>query len=116
MRFLIDIPDEEASPLAEVCHWNDISRPEGTRGAVVLFLQQHARQADAAFGLWKARGTDGVDYGNELRTEWCDVMRFQTPPWLIQPPRHSFRELNLRSVSATYVFLHHQLNSYILSA
>jgi hypothetical protein len=51
MRTIIDIPDEQAVPLAEVCQRIHISRREAVRRGIALFLQQHAGQADAAYGL-----------------------------------------------------------------
>ena len=70
MLTIIDIPDEQAAPLAEVCQRLKISRREAVRRAIALFLQHHAGNADAAYGLWKGRTIDGLEYQQTLRKEW----------------------------------------------
>ena len=70
MRTLIDIPDEQAAPLAEVCQRIHISRREAVRQGIALFLQQHTGSTDVAYGLWEGRGIDGVEYQQALRKEW----------------------------------------------
>ena len=70
MRSLIDIPDEQAVPLAEVCRRHAISRAEAIRRAIALYLEQQGGPEDAAYGLWKDRGIDGVAYQQALRREW----------------------------------------------
>ena len=70
MRAIIDIPDDQAGPLAEACRRNHISRAEAIRRAIALFLKQEAPEAEGAFGLWKERGIDGIEYQQSLRREW----------------------------------------------
>ena len=72
MRTIIDIPDEQAAPLAEVCQRIKISRREAVRRGIALFLQQHTGNVDAAYGLWKGRNIDGIEYQQALRKEWGD--------------------------------------------
>ena len=70
MRTLIDIPDDQAAPLAEACRRNDISRAEAIRRAIALFLKQQVSEVDAAYGLWKDRGIEGIEFQERLRKEW----------------------------------------------
>lgn len=70
MRTVIDIPDEQATPLAEVCHRIHISRTEAVRRGIALFLQENGGSADDAYGLWKGRRIDGVEFQQTFRKEW----------------------------------------------
>jgi hypothetical protein len=70
MRTIIDIPDDQAAPLAEVCQRIHISRAEAVRRGIALFLRQNGGSADDAYGLWKDRKIDGVEYQQALRKEW----------------------------------------------
>jgi hypothetical protein len=72
MRITIEIPDEQAIPLADVFRRAEISRSEAIRRAIGLFLHQNVADEYAAFGLWKGRGNDGVHYQQRLREEWSD--------------------------------------------
>ena len=70
MRTIIDIPDEQIRPLAEQCKEESISRAELIRRAIALYLEQRRRKGRDAFGLWRGRGQDGVEYQRSLRSEW----------------------------------------------
>jgi hypothetical protein len=70
MRTLINIPDDQAAPLAELCQRIHISRSEAVRRAITLFLQQQSAAPDAAFGLWQGRDIDGIVYQQAIRKEW----------------------------------------------
>jgi predicted DNA-binding protein len=71
MRTIIDLPDEQISGLANLCKQNNSSRAELIRRAVAEYLLQHRpEQDDYAFGIWKQRMVNGLDYQNRLRKEW----------------------------------------------
>lgn len=77
MRTIIDLPDDDVRGLADYCRREAISRAEAIRRAVHALLdEQGTRQSDweaavdAAFGMWKDRGIDGVEYQRKLRAEW----------------------------------------------
>jgi metal-responsive CopG/Arc/MetJ family transcriptional regulator len=70
MRTIIDIPDEQLAPLTAFCNREAISRSEAVRQAIALFLDRHVGRADSAFGIWKGRGVEGVEYQRSLRREW----------------------------------------------
>jgi metal-responsive CopG/Arc/MetJ family transcriptional regulator len=70
MRTIVEIPDEQLAPLAELCQQEHISRAEAIRRALAMFLDRHTRDVDSAFGMWKDRRLDGVEYQRALRGEW----------------------------------------------
>lgn len=71
MRTIIDIPDTQLERLDVFAVQEKISRAELIRRAVADYLQRYATVAeDAAFGLWKQRGEDGLAYQQRLREEW----------------------------------------------
>ena len=72
MRTIIDLPEKQRESLDQLCTKQKLSRAEAIRQAVDLFLEQHQTQpeADTAFGLWKDRQEDGLDYQQKLRDEW----------------------------------------------
>lgn len=71
MRITVEIPEAQLQPLAEVCRQQKISRAEAIRRAVAEYAGRRAAHWGAsAFGLWRARRTDGLDYERRLRREW----------------------------------------------
>jgi Ribbon-helix-helix protein, copG family len=72
MRTTIDIPDDQAGLLAVACRRNGISQAEAIRRSIALFIKQEVPGAEGAFGLWKERGIDGVEFQQSLRREWSE--------------------------------------------
>ena len=71
MRTVIDVPDQLIESLDRVSGTEQRSRAALIREAIAEFLRKKAgASAEAAFGLWKDRKTDGLRYQNGLRTEW----------------------------------------------
>jgi predicted transcriptional regulator len=71
MRTVIDVPDQLIQSLDRVSGTEQCSRAALIREAITEFLRvKSVPPAEAAFGLWKQRSTDGVRYQNELRDEW----------------------------------------------
>ena len=71
MRTILDLPDDQVERLAEVCRRDGISRAEAVRRAVSDYLDaQCAHERDDAFGIWRDRQLDGLDYQREVRREW----------------------------------------------
>jgi metal-responsive CopG/Arc/MetJ family transcriptional regulator len=70
MRALMDIPDNKIDALTKVCERAGISRAEAVRRAIDAFIQANTPKTDEAFGLWKTRPIDGVEYENGMREEW----------------------------------------------
>jgi metal-responsive CopG/Arc/MetJ family transcriptional regulator len=71
MRTVIDVPDQLIESLDRVSGTEQRSRAALIREAIAEFLRKRSGpSAEAAFGLWKDRKTDGSRYQNGLRAEW----------------------------------------------
>ena len=72
MRTIIELPEDQLEALASLCRSEGISRAEAIRRAVAQYMGQRrdATAADA-FGLWRDRPIDGLDYERQLRDEWA---------------------------------------------
>jgi metal-responsive CopG/Arc/MetJ family transcriptional regulator len=71
MRTIIEVPNEVIESLDRVGRLQKCSRAALIREAIAEYLQQKSLpESDAAFGLWKKRGRDGLAYQESLRSEW----------------------------------------------
>ena len=70
MRTIIEIPPAQLEVLDALCEREGISRAEAVRRAVAEHLQRHQSDPTRAFGLWRDRPIDGVEYQRRLRGEW----------------------------------------------
>ena len=71
MRTIIDLPEEQLEALSEICTREGISRAEAVRRAVAGYLrQEHDAEESEAFGIWRGRGVDALEYESHLREEW----------------------------------------------
>lgn len=71
MRTVIDVPDKLIHSLDRVSGNEQRSRAALIREAISEFLRKKSvAPAEAAFGIWKKRTTDGVRYQRDLRDEW----------------------------------------------
>lgn len=73
MRTIIELPEEQLRALDAWRHARGISRAEAVRRAVAILLEDEAEtrvSVDAAFGLWRSRGLDGLIEQERLRAEW----------------------------------------------
>ena len=72
MRTIIDIPENMLDELDSIRTRHECSRASIIREAIQSFLKKQPNKSnfDEAFGAWKERGLDGVDYQNEWRGEW----------------------------------------------
>jgi hypothetical protein len=71
MRTIIELPPAQIDALDALCRREGISRAEAIRRAVAAHVrQQRERGPDPAFGLWRDRPVDGVNYERRLRREW----------------------------------------------
>lgn len=71
MRTIVDLPLDQIEKLDKVRQSVGISRAEAVRRAVEQYLS-HQLPADEseAFGIWKGRGIDSLEYQKKLREEW----------------------------------------------
>jgi hypothetical protein len=71
VRTIIELPEAQVEALDALCRREGISRAEAIRRAVAAHLgRERGRGSDPAFGLWKARRVDGLDYQRRARREW----------------------------------------------
>ena len=72
VRTIIDIPKDMLDELDSIRTRQECSRASIIREAIQSFLKKQPNQSnfDEAFGAWKEREVDGVNYQNELRGEW----------------------------------------------
>ena len=71
MRTTIDLSEEQVQQLGEFCRREGVSRAEAVRRAVADYLKAHCmRERQDAFGIWRDRRPDGLEYERRLRREW----------------------------------------------
>lgn len=70
MRTLVDIPDRQIQDLTAICMAENVSRAELIRRAISAYLEKNKPAAVEAFGLWKERKVDGLEYQDQVRSEW----------------------------------------------
>jgi metal-responsive CopG/Arc/MetJ family transcriptional regulator len=70
-RILVDLPDAQVEELAALVETEQRSRAAVIRDAIDAYIAQHKRALGAdVFGLWKSKKIDGLEYQQELRSEW----------------------------------------------
>ena len=71
MRTLVDIPDEMLKEIDDLARRDAISRAEAVRRAMAQFIAERSSpNTESAFGIWKSRHIDALDYEDSLRGEW----------------------------------------------
>lgn len=71
MRTLIEIPDTDIKALDLLRQQRGESRSKLVRRAVREYLERNLQpEPERAFGLWRDRDDDGLDYQRKLRAEW----------------------------------------------
>ena len=71
MRTVIDVPDALIESLDQFGALEQRSRASLIREAITQYLKvKSIPAADEAFGLWKKREVDGVQYQKSLRDKW----------------------------------------------
>jgi len=71
MRTIIEVPQGQLQALDDLCRREEISRAEAIRRAIdEHLLRNQAPNRKAAFGVWRGRGIDGLQYQEALRSEW----------------------------------------------
>ena len=71
MRTLVDLPEPDVRALDQIGKRRRVSRAKVIRQAVSEFLAKSATdETNAAFGLWRDEGVDGLEYQRRVRAEW----------------------------------------------
>ncbi len=67
----MDIPDKMLDELDSIAKRESISRAEAVRRAIAEFMAERGvLRTDEAFGIWKSRNIDALQYEDSLRGEW----------------------------------------------
>jgi metal-responsive CopG/Arc/MetJ family transcriptional regulator len=70
-RILVDLPDSQVEELAVLVEAEQRPRAAVIRDAIEAYIAQHKRALGTdVFGLWKSKKVDGLEYQQELRSEW----------------------------------------------
>ena len=71
MRTIVDLPEKQIEALKRMSETSQSSRAELVRRAIDEYLARHLpAQDDKAFGIWRKRKIDGLDYQDRMRDEW----------------------------------------------
>ena len=71
MRTIIEVPEEQLRDLSYICDEENISRAEAIRRAIALYLKAAVTiKNDAAFGIWKGKAVDSIEYQEKMWGEW----------------------------------------------
>lgn len=76
MRTIIDLRNDQLAELDAIRSIEHISRAEILRQAVDIYLRERKREAFRnAFGAWRHKNLDGLEYTQKIREEWDDRER-----------------------------------------
>jgi hypothetical protein len=69
-RILVDIPQKYLDDLGAIARVEKLPRAEIIRRAIAGYVEQNRPATADAFGIWKDRQVDGLDYQEAIRSEW----------------------------------------------
>ena len=70
-RILVDLSDDQLSDLATLVEAEQRPRAAVIRDAIEAYIASHKQALGVeVFGLWKRKKIDGLEYQQELRSEW----------------------------------------------
>jgi metal-responsive CopG/Arc/MetJ family transcriptional regulator len=69
-RILVDIPQKYLDELGAIARVEKLPRAEIIRRAIANYVEQNRPATADAFGIWKDRQVDGLDYQEAIRSEW----------------------------------------------
>ena len=76
MRTIIDLRDDQLAELDAIRAEQQISRAEVFQRAIDVYLRERKRDAFRnAFGAWRHKNLDGLEYTQKIREEWDDRER-----------------------------------------
>jgi metal-responsive CopG/Arc/MetJ family transcriptional regulator len=71
MKTLVEIPESQLKELAQIGKKRSLSRAAVIREAVTSYLaDKKSAKKDDAFGLWRNKDFDSLEYQRKLRDEW----------------------------------------------
>lgn len=73
MRTIVDIPENMVKTLDEISSFENRSRAALIRDALKSYLSEHYYKENSnAYGIWRDKIVDGVEFQRNLRSEWID--------------------------------------------
>jgi len=70
-KILLSLPDEHIKALQWIGETEQRTRTDLIREAIETYVARiKSTETEDAFGLWKGKGIDGVEYQRRLRAEW----------------------------------------------
>lgn len=69
-RILVDLPNHHVDELGDIARREKLPRAEIIRKAVAAYIEGNKTVTASAFGIWKKRKVDGIDYQEGARSEW----------------------------------------------
>lgn len=70
-RILIDLSQPQLEALARIVEVQQRPRAAVIRDAIEAYIANHPQpKGGDVFGAWRAKGLDGLDYQQALRSEW----------------------------------------------
>ena len=71
MRTIIEVPDDDIKSLDRIVRQQQKSRAAVIREAIRIYLDSKAVDSDqSAFGIWRKNKMEGVEYQENIRSEW----------------------------------------------
>lgn len=70
VKILADIPKNHIDDLGAIARLEKLPRAEIIRKAVAAYIECNKPVTASAFGVWKTRKVDGLDYQEDARFEW----------------------------------------------
>lgn len=75
MQKTIQLEEATAARLAALCRRKGWPEEQAIQEAITILLSEYATDeeiAERAFGMWKDRNIDALEYQRRLRAEWDD--------------------------------------------
>ena len=69
-RILVDISQNYLDDLGAMARAEKLPRAEIIRKAIASYVEQNRSVTADAFGIWKDRQVDGLEYQETMRSEW----------------------------------------------
>ncbi len=69
-RTIIDVPGDKLREVDRICRLLNISRAEGVRRALEVFVRQNEAVQAEGFGLWQGVDVSAAEIAEAIRRQW----------------------------------------------
>jgi hypothetical protein len=71
-RILVELPDDDIAHLEAIAASKNVLLTEVIGWAITPYIERDnaSKTRPRAFGIWKDRDVDGLEYQNRMRREW----------------------------------------------